>query len=58
MVYKSFYKIWQDEYINILQAFIKYSRDFKAHEIIRLEFVAIDILGVTFDVIFFLFYKR
>ena len=56
MVYKSFYKIWQDEYINILQAFIKYSRDFKAHEIIRLEFVAIDILGVTFDVLFFFYF--
>jgi len=35
-----------------MQAFMKYSKDFKTHEIIKFEFVAIDILGVTFDVIF------
>lgn len=31
MVYQSFTKVWQDEYLNIMQAFIKYSKEFKSH---------------------------
>lgn len=33
-----------------MQAFMKYEKEFRNHEIIRFEFVAIDIIGVTFDV--------
>lgn len=29
---------------------MKYEKEFKNHEVIRFEFVAIDIIGVTFDV--------
>ncbi len=35
MVYQSFTKVWQEEYLQIMQAFIKYSKDFKANEIIK-----------------------
>ena len=48
IVYQSFNKIWQDEYLQIMQTFIKHSKEFKIHDNIKFEFVAIDILGVTF----------